>query len=696
MAEWQVPPEKVREDTCLGWVNEATQEGQLWHSTQRGTKDIGKALAIIAGIPDLANLADYRSHLNTNRLKRNVREMVGALANIRPIWGFSSDNSAFAMNALMMNKTTASIYQERFFDRAIKESLQFAAVTCTGWLNPVYRRDLGNCNKGDTYLDAYGSPSILPVQLPASGNFQNAYAVTLMKEVPIYEAHAMFPKHQDQLRPTSSKYWYSPEIRKSSRGNLMKRIFGFGAGRADAALSSDLFCPLRYTYIIDLKLNMPPADGSPGQMIPMGEFGSKWYYEVPFLGQEIPAGRDASGQPIFRKANANDARMYPYRRLIITGENCRLYDGPAFDWHGRLPLIPICVDRWPWEPAGFSLVRDGAEIQDAINSLKRGSMDKHAASLDLALGYDINAVSKKEADMFDPMQPRARIGFDGSMVDKPFAPVVPDHVMQVGAETPVFIEALNSDMDYMMGVNQAVQLAKARIQATKMDENALDALAEGPLVMDIGRDMEAALSELGQQMKYIVLEYYDTRRIMSYVGIENMSREIFDYNPDTLIPSHLPGEDPTGKSIHADHKRARWFADNLRFQIDPHTLHEITQMTQKLLLIQLKKAGVGIDDETLAKAANVPNFGTIAGSTVREKWATQQSETVMTQLRLALIAKTLGLEEGLAGGPGGALGGAPAGPPGNPPKPEGRPPSGQAAPALRVIGDRSTITESPH
>lgn len=688
MAEWQVPPLGASETTRLGWHNECTEEGLAWFRSQRGTSDIKKALEILAGKGDIAGIPQYRSKLNTNRLKRDIREMVGSLANIRPIWGYASDNNAFKAQAEMMNKSCRAIYLEQFFDRSIKEALQYAAATCTGWLRPLYRRDMYGTGKGNLRLESYGSPCVLPVQLPRNNDWQNAYAVTLLDEVPIAMAHGMFPAFQDRLRPTTSRYWYSADVRKAAQANMFKRIWGsVTGGRAEEAMMSDLFCPIRYTWIIDLSLNQT------GQMIPMGEFGSSWYYEVPSLGQDIPAGRDSRGNQIFRKATENDARMYPYRRLMISGETCVLYDGPAFDWHGHLPLIPICVDDWPWEPIGFSLVRDGYDLQEAINTLTRGIMDKHAAQLDMALGYDINAVAKKEADGFDPMQPRARIGFDGSMVDKPFAPVVPDSVLQVDAATPVFISKLEGDLDYQLGVNQAVQLAKARVMASRLDENALDALAEGPLVMDIGRSMERSMAEIGYQLKFLVPQYYDTARIMQFVGADGVTRETFDYDPTSLVPSHMPGENVDEPSQSPIVHRGRVFAENLRFFVNPHSVHEMTQMSQKLMLIQIRKAGVGIDDQTIAEAANIPNYGEISGSTVRERWAHQQEEMLEQQIRMKAIAESLGIQPPQ---PPGGGGGVP--PPGAPKAPEGRPPTFSAAPALEVKdqGARSTITTSKH
>ena len=130
---WQAPPAAASESTIIGWVDDATGEGMSWLRSQRGYKDMKKALDIISGTDVTSHrTADYRSHVSTNRLKRNIRETVGALAKLRPMWGYHSDNTSYKAQAEMMNKVTKAWYLESFADRKVKEALAYAAVTCRG------------------------------------------------------------------------------------------------------------------------------------------------------------------------------------------------------------------------------------------------------------------------------------------------------------------------------------------------------------------------------------------------------------------------------------------------------------------------------------------------------------------------------------------------------------------------------------
>ena len=668
--QWQAPSQVTTEDRRLGWLRENIETGETWLKSQRGASDFKRALDVISGKLMTGTIPQYRSQLNTNHLKRNMREIIGTLAKLRPLWGYSSDNSALAAHAQQMNLLTKAIYLEQSFDLSIKEALQYAAATCTGWVRPIYSRDLVT-GEGNIQLLTYGSPCILPVQLPASGDFQKAYTVTIRDEMPIYMAHSMFPLFQHRLRPTSSLYWYSSDIRRSSQGNsanIWQRVFG-KASSAGPNNMPDLMIPVGYTYIIDLSCNTTT------QSIPMGEPGTTWAYVV------------KPGE-----------RLYPRRRLIIWSESCIMYDGPSFDWHGRAPVIPFSLDRWPWEPLGFSPVRDGYDIQTTINEQERGMADKKRAQLDMPLAYDINSVTKREASQFDPMQPRSRVGFDGSQIEKPFQMPIPPEVLMLDQTDFAWLDHLKLSMDEQHAIKDMMALAQARMAGDDIDKLLQ---ASGPIVEDMSRSMEPPMRELADQVKYLILQYLPPARVLQIVGDDNITMDTFDYDPSSLVPSHMPGEDPgtddaPKPSATSKLDRARYLASNLRFIITPRSLHELTQMAMKLGLIQLKKAAVKIDSQTIADSWSVPNYGNIPGSTVMEKFKHEQEEDLMQAARMKAYGAALEAEvEGGAGAGGGdgappASGGSPASG-GN----EGRPPSGQEAPALKQKSDgRSTITES--
>ena len=138
-------------------------------------------------------------------------------------------------------------------------------------------------------------------------------------------------------------------------------------------------------------------------------------------------------------------------------------------------------------------------------------------------------------------------------------------------------------------------------------------------------------------------------------------------------------------------RRARTFADNLRFFILPNSLHELTQMQMKLLLIQLRKVGIKIDSKTIAEACSVPNYGNIEGNTCIERWQREQEMDLENMARGKAIAEALGLAP-----PPGAGAAPPGAPKPNGAASEGRPSSFSAPPSIKSKdgGSRSTVATS--
>jgi hypothetical protein len=660
----------------LGWIDESCQEGANWNKIQRGYTDWQKGLDIIAGRLPKDKLLAYRSQFTGNRLKTNVRVAVEGLSAIRP-WGGYQSHKDYQKQAMFMNATTRALYLNGFWDQDIKAALQWAAVCNTGYLRPVYRRNMAGRGHGNIELDSFGQPSVLPVQMPANGDIQRAYAVTLLDEKPIWEAHGMFPDYQDQLTPTTSKYWYAGEIRNAAKNNATRHAWWnpFRRQNQTGPELADCLIPIRYSTINDLAIN------TTGKTIPMGEPGTPWAYDVPSNGADIPDGKGGT-----RKATLNDARMYPFRRLIISSERCIMYDGPAFNWHGELDLIPFCLDKWPWEPIGFSLVHDGAPMQDALDTIDRGVLDKIVADMDRPLAYDMNAVSKREANQVDLMQPRQRVAFDGSSVDKPFTQIAPDDVYMISAQSLEYRKELQQDMDYTLQSRDIVELGKARALGKGVDE--LEALinANGPLVKGMSRSMEFSVCRLAHQVKYLVCQYMDTARLIPYINEAQLGPSVFDYDPSTLIPSHLPGE-PT---VDAENRplasptqrveRARWWAESIVYTMTPHSIHEIHQMTYRLMQMQLKQRGLPIADCDILEANDIPDVERVEGTTTQERYFNEKKRQVerMADLQQAVQGSGIDVQSVFSSQ-----------------RPPGRPATAQAAPQLQQKGDgRPVVSES--
>ena len=116
----------------------------------------------------------------------------------------------------------------------------------------------------------------------------------------------------------------------------------------------------------------------------------------------------------------------------------------------------------------------------------------------------------------------------------------------------------------------------------------------GPIAKGIAARIEKANKAVGNRMKYLIPQWFNVQRLMEYVGPDHMSREVFDYNPDSLVPSHLPdefvdGNFPETESKYDQMTRARYFVKRVRLISVPSTLLKITQMQEQLKYLQLKR-----------------------------------------------------------------------------------------------------------
>lgn len=692
---WQAPSFAVSSAERLDFCKQMKQQGETWVAAQPAFGDIPKAIDILSGRPEYPS-SETRSGINTARLKRDAREIVGTLANIRPFWGYSSDVSAFADCATMMNKTARAIYLESFFDRALKGALQYAMATGDGYIWTKYSRSMYGRGEGRVKFDYLGALDVLPVQMGRDNDLQEAYIVDIIDLLPVARAHAMFPLFQDKIKPMARRK-YRGSIASQQRMTLAER-FKIGSNRKDQFM--ELYSEINYMYILDNSIN------TTGVELPMGQQGTSWFYKVPYIGQEITRRDPLTGEVFKRPARSEDCYIYPRRRIMIFNEDALMYDGPNWDLSGKVPLARFSMDRWPWEGVGQVLLRDGYEYQRGINELERNAQTVANARLRPGLTYDIGAggqVNSQTAEGMDPFAPDLRVGIDssGGGEKPPFTPILPENLMEVPAWFFTLMEHYNMGMDYQLGLKDITALAKLRATG---DSDSFEKMMEvmGPIVQDISRDMEQPIQQIGEQVKYLVLQYMTTSRIMQYVGDDGIPVEMFDYDPESIIPSHMPfeaqkaakGEDSEVEKI----ERLMYFAKNLRFMITPYSVHELNQFYRKLALIQAKKEGVWISSQTIAETFNVQNYGHIEGATEIQRYWNEKLIELAHMVRLQQATQGLAAVPGINGGTAmsevpGAQGAASGGPPSSP---VGRPSSYSATPTLQSkdSGTRTTIATS--
>lgn len=674
---WQAPVFEKSDVDKLAFCKQCIDSGVKWNQDQCSQDDLSKALDILAGKTG-GTLSGKWASITTGDLKRDVREIIETLANIRPISGYSTDNDAFMDHANMMTKTEKSIYFESFVDRSLRDALQFGAASGGGFLYPFYSRDKFGSGDGQFVFMPLGQPDVLPVQLPRSRDYQKAYVVTLAIPMGVAEAHARFPLFQSKLKPFAKKKY------GKTQGGEQRRGYDQSRWRMHSIETQlEQFCDIYYTYVLDLRINYGTLDaegkpildeeGNPvGKELEMGQDGTSWAYKVPYVGQTIKVF--CKGEQREEAATEDDCRVYPMRRLMISCDEALMYDGPAFDWHGMVPLIPFYLDDWAWEGTGYSLFRGTASTQDAIDDLVRSvyrvAMGRanpgKVYNVDITTGDKGGKLTSRQAEMMDVFDPNATWGIDGDVKEPVMKPPMPEWCYNVPEWVLKVIELLQTTLSKQLGLDQIQALAKLK---TSIDDPQKLLDAEGPVAIGTSRSMEQGLCLLGQMMKYNIIQYMTTARIMQYVGADHIAPEVFDYAPEMVTPSHMPGEktiDAQGAPIESTvsmYTRAKTFAGNLRYFITPHSLHYIAQKENKLNLLAAKGKGLVIDPQTMAEQFDVPNWGTIEGSTVKERVFNWAKEQIQEKADIAKLEKALGLappEEPGKPGPAPGSGGAPA------------------------------------
>ena len=150
-------------------------------------------------------------------------------------------------------------------------------------------------------------------------------------------------------------------------------------------------------------------------------------------------------------------------------------------------------------------------------------------------------------------------------------------------------------------------------------------------------------------LKFLVIQYMPVRTLIDYLGTDGIPATVFDYAPDMVIPSHMPGEqtvDAAGQPVATGVDtltRAKTFARNLRTFMTPHSMHYIAQAKQRLDTLALLGKGVPVDPETLANIFDLPNWGPIDGSTIKEKVLNWAKEQITQKAEIAKLEKAEGL-----------------------------------------------------
>lgn len=600
--DWQCPAEEAKDDTKLGWINSAVEQGDTFLKSQRAYRDIDNAVEFIAGT-DEDELPESYSRIQINRGKRQIKEFIATFSNIQPSWGFTTDDDEMISAVDIQNHMMRGWYNETFADRWFNEMYSVGTVKGTVYVWPKWDPHFHAYYRGDIALEIDGPEDVLPIQIGTDNDLQKAYAVVRRIEVPIAQAWAMFPTKThlitaDREAPSGMKRVLSRIKQRFASPAL--NVGGTGRGGAQELTifpMVDLYC----VYVRDMSVNK----GTQSRL--MGDPGASWSYTVPALRSDLPTGVfDSAGREYTRKSNEEDCMLYPRRRVMWATSTHMLSDGPSRSWFPGVPVIKFCPDGWPWEYLGYSLTRDIGPMQETVRSILRAIVDQAKARLQPALAYS-DGVSQTLMEDLDPRQPGQSIQLNMAMGDEIKALLDPRFY-----ETPEHIFALVDKilhwMDHQLGTPEVAQLAKLKqLPASDSIDKILE--AGGPLIMDIARNIERLFRDLGNMWLSLSMQHYTTKRKVIAIGEDGMPEAPYLYDPDKAIPSHMPNEDTSKPSRHSPIERGQFWMNRMRFLVTENSQLAIKQKSRQLFIMMAKKNGFPIDWWTEAEAYNFSNFG---------------------------------------------------------------------------------------
>lgn len=666
--EWQVPDHSRGGTYIAGWCSELVQSGERWLKGQRSIENVDDDVKVLMGL-------DQPNVVKSNELQTDIRTFVETISDLRQIGTYGSKAPQFEKNVRTYNDVTKHIFVDSKFVFQMRKTLQYSMLG-RGYIWPKFTREDFGWGKGRMHFDALGPLQYLPEQLPLNNCIQDAYAGTAIIPMGIAEAHARFPKFQDKIQSIARYDWKS-----YGTLSMVDRLDFYNRSKFSDQPDWDYkHTEFRYHWIRDLSINRS------GRAIQMGQPGASWAYVVPAVGDLLVFNNPFNNLPESRKAKEEDCRIYPQLRLIITNPTVTetIYDGTAFDWHGRIPPIAVDVNDWAWSPIGYSLIRQVASLERARRRLVSGMSEVTQVRLDPPLGFDLQSgVSRAQLEKLNLLTASGfRIGTNGAP-ERALKSILPDS-MQVTEQDYKHVELLDSRVKGTLGLMDITSLQELK---AGIAESSFDKVLEnlGPISKGIAANIAAANGEVCEQLKYSIPQYYTISELMSYIGPDGVSMQTFDFDPQSLVPSHMPGEDQKRPSAYSKRQRARWFCDRLAITSTASQLLNVTQQQERLMYMLFLQRGVpGISYSTIMEKLGVKDYGQVDGDTEWERWRNEQIRNETLQIQMQILGAQMMQDAGIQ-------------PPGAPPGPGqgkggGRPNTDSADPKLE---QRGSTTNNP-
>jgi hypothetical protein len=577
------PADKRHLDSVLQWCGDALAEGENFLRSQVGYKFIPTMIDYVMGDYARTTSPGSLSQLVDNRFGKAATDFAAGMTDIKPFWEYHTANNKYEMQATLGNKIAKHWWTSRLIDVKFADVIKYSEVGATGYAHLTYDQAIADmdCIPEDPR-------DVLPIRPNSNYSLQEAFGVIVRRERTVNYLRAKYPNMAKYIRPDRDMSAIS--IDKATRANSMLSRVGLTSGFMQnfwasiggrpvahmAVPSADVFT----MYVKDDRRNESSGKVWVGEGVPEPGKHPNWSYWV----------------------EPGDL-LYPRGRQITFCRSAVLRDGPSIFWHGLFPLVKITLDPWPWTWLGKPPLLDIIGLQEELNRLVRGVSDHNQKVFRPDLIADKNALSRSAMNAIDTR--RAGLKLRTNPVAGKTAELA--IVAPLDPSIALTINDLREEIDKLSGVRDLTQLMQlGQIPSTETIEKILESMS--PAIRMRSRMLEASLREFAMITLSNIFQFYSVEQRVAILGMQGITFEDFDMDPGNVIPAFMRMEDESSKEPRPAIIRAREFLHQFTYDVAPGSLLSASEVTKKLLYIQLFRAGV-IDIWTLAEILGIPNYG---------------------------------------------------------------------------------------
>jgi hypothetical protein len=596
-----VPTDEGYEHNILGFITEAVQEGEAFLRAQPGYDKIDKTRKAIHSTKSNV-LGPGSGGIEANHVAKAGIQLVAGLTDTRPFWEYRTFNPNYKKQTHILGKLSLNLWLQRQWDMRWADLMRGCCTSGTSYAHQTW-----NSRIQDLDLHAEDCRDVLPIRPDDFHSIQSAFGVILRRERTVNYMKSQYPP----------EFWpyFTPDRDGSITNNentryarLMDRLGSpfrdvLFKGKKTARELPRIPTLDEFTvYLDDIRINktrevmymgdwhLRPEPDCPQCQVRTPHALNNWSYEV------------KPGE-----------KVYPNKRCIVATNNKVLYDNTSIYWHGLYPMSKLTLEPWDDTFIGKGLLWDTLPMQKFLDRLLK-VLDTHYQKWQQPdLFADKNSTSISDFNKINTGRPGLKMRYNpvaGRGPELRYPDALPGYFFDTIKFAIEEIGSLSGarDVSGILNLNQ--------LPSSSSVERLMEAMT--PEIRLRSKILEAFSREFATITAYNLAQFYTVSMRMTILGPDGVSLEDFDYDPGVLIPDYVHADDfdERGKPTIAAmargplprYNRAKEFLRQFSMHIAPGSLLNASEITMKLLFLQLARAG-WVDIWTLLDKLGVPNVG---------------------------------------------------------------------------------------